>query len=48
MTQMLVLMCYDNEMVKNSGYIHIYMNKLTKSILNNDRFSPDFVFPIIG
>ena len=28
---MLVLMCYDNKMVENSDYIHVYTNKLTKS-----------------
>ena len=45
---MLVLMCYDNEMVKNSNYIHIYTNKLTKSILNDDQFLPNFFFLLLG
>ena len=46
--QMLVLMCYDNEMVKNYNYIHIYTNKLTKSILNDDQFLLNFVFLLLG
>ena len=33
---MLVLISYNNEIVKNSNYIHIYTNKLTKSILNDE------------